>query len=97
MNPVDKVLCLVEDYLPARVTVDETMDLLVTTKSGMVVRIPVSEIRVQGRATKGVRIMRIDDDDEVMSIARIINEEEDEDAGADGEASDKDAPEESEA
>lgn len=47
--------------------VAEDDDLMVTTRSGIVIRMPVSDIRVMGRATQGVRVIRLDDD----SIADI--------------------------
>ena len=52
-------------------TVSEDDELLVTTKDGVVIRIPASEIRVQGRSTQGVRIMNVKPGDEVSAVARI--------------------------
>jgi len=52
-------------------TVSEDDELLVTTKEGVMIRIPASDIRVQGRATQGVRIMNVKPGDEVAAVARI--------------------------
>ena len=52
-------------------TVSEEDELLVTTKDGVVIRIPTNEIRVQGRSTQGVRIMNVKPGDEVSAVARI--------------------------
>jgi DNA gyrase subunit A len=52
-------------------TVFEGDELLLTTKEGVMIRMPSSEIRVQGRATQGVRIMRLNPQDEVAAVARI--------------------------
>jgi DNA gyrase subunit A len=52
-------------------TVSEEDELLVTTKDGVVIRIPTNEIRVQGRSTQGVRIMNVKQGDEVAAVARI--------------------------
>ncbi|VVB73023.1 DNA gyrase subunit A [uncultured archaeon] len=52
-------------------TVSEDDELLVTTKEGVVIRIPTSDIRVQGRSTQGVRIMNVKPGDEVSAVARI--------------------------
>jgi DNA gyrase subunit A len=49
-------------------------ELLVTTKEGVVIRIPTSDIRVQGRATQGVRIMNVKQGDEVSAVARIAQD-----------------------
>jgi DNA gyrase subunit A len=52
-------------------TVSEDDELMLTTKDGVVIRIPAREIRVQGRATQGVRIMNVKPDDEVAAVAPI--------------------------
>ena len=52
-------------------TVSDEDELLVTTKEGVVIRIPTNEIRVQGRSTQGVRIMNVKPGDEVSAVARI--------------------------
>ncbi|HRW82652.1 MAG TPA: DNA gyrase subunit A, partial [Methanothrix sp.] len=52
-------------------TVSEEDELMITTKDGVMIRIPASDIRVQGRATQGVRIMRLKAGDEVAAVARI--------------------------
>jgi DNA gyrase subunit A len=55
--------------------VEESDELIITTRNGMVIRTPVKDIRVQGRATMGVKIMRIKEDDKVMSLARLAQDE----------------------
>ncbi len=50
-------------------------DLMITTKSGIVIRMPVSDIRVMGRATQGVRVIRVDDDDEIADVAVVTPED----------------------
>ena len=52
-------------------TVSEEDELMITTKDGVMIRIPASDIRIQGRATQGVRIMRLKEGDEVAAVARI--------------------------
>jgi DNA gyrase subunit A len=51
--------------------VKEDDELLLTTKKGMNVRIPVGDIRVQGRNTMGVRVMRLNEGDQVVSVTRV--------------------------
>ncbi|TXB69531.1 DNA gyrase subunit A [Phaeodactylibacter luteus] len=58
--------------------VSEENDLMITTRSGIVIRMAVSDIRVMGRATQGVRMIRIDEADELADIAVIRKSEEDE-------------------
>jgi len=59
--------------------VGETDELMITTRSGVVIRIAVSDIRVMGRATQGVRVIRIDKDDEIADVAVIKDNGEEED------------------
>ncbi|MBI1223876.1 MAG: DNA gyrase subunit A [Bacteroidetes bacterium] len=56
--------------------VAEDEDLMITTKSGIVIRMPVNEIRVMGRATQGVRVIRVDGDDEIADVTVVPHEEE---------------------
>ncbi|MDD5502338.1 MAG: DNA gyrase subunit A [Candidatus Thermoplasmatota archaeon] len=50
---------------------DENDQLIVTSKSGMMIRVPISTILEKGRSTMGVRIMRMDEKDVVVSVTRI--------------------------
>jgi DNA gyrase subunit A len=56
--------------------VDDNLELIVTSESGMVIRMPISDIREIGRATQGVRIMRIREDDRVITVAKVMKSEE---------------------
>jgi DNA gyrase subunit A len=47
-------------------------EIMLTTKNGMMVRIPIKDIRIQGRNTMGVRIMRLNKGDKVVSVAKIM-------------------------
>ncbi|MDY6964742.1 MAG: DNA gyrase subunit A [Halobacteriota archaeon] len=56
--------------------VSEEDELMVTSSEGIVIREPVKEIRLQGRNTQGVRLMRLKENDKVVSVARIVKQEE---------------------
>lgn len=58
--------------------VTEQDELIVTSESGMVIRIPASEVRLVGRATLGVKIMRLKEDDRVCAVATVMSAEEEE-------------------
>lgn len=58
--------------------VEEKDDLMITCKSGITIRMRVEDIREAGRATQGVKLINIDDGDEIAAIARIEEQEEDE-------------------
>jgi DNA gyrase subunit A len=64
-------------------------DMMIITETGIAIRTPVDPISILGRATQGVRVIRLDDDGRIASIARIEPEsgdEEGEEANGDGEA-----------
>jgi DNA gyrase subunit A len=48
-------------------------DLMIINKSGISIRIKVDELRVMGRATQGVRLIKLNDDDSISSVAKIEN------------------------
>jgi len=56
--------------------VHENEELLVITEQGKILRTPASEIRTIGRATQGVRVMDLGDEDSVVSVALVEREEE---------------------
>jgi DNA gyrase subunit A len=55
-----------------------TDDVVVVTSNGMVIRQHASDIRVAGRNTQGVRLIRLGEEDEVADIAIAVGEEEEE-------------------
>jgi len=56
--------------------VDGSEEMLMMSEDGMVVRTTVCDIRVKGRDTQGVRLMRMKDDDRLSAIALLVNEDE---------------------
>ena len=47
-------------------------EIILATKNGMIVRVPVKDIRIQGRNTMGVTIMKLNKGDKVVSVAKVI-------------------------
>ena len=62
--------------------VTEKEDLIITCKSGVTIRTGIQDIREAGRATQGVKLIRIDEGDEIAAISQI--EESDEDIVVEG-------------
>ncbi len=56
--------------------VNEENDIILTTEHGMNVRISIKDIRSQGRNTMGVRIMRLNKEDRVVSVTSVEPEDE---------------------
>ncbi|RDB03288.1 DNA gyrase subunit A [Runella aurantiaca] len=55
--------------------VSDSDDLMIINKSGIAIRMSVTEIRVAGRNTQGVRLIKLNDGDEISSVTRIESEE----------------------
>jgi DNA gyrase subunit A len=51
--------------------VDDNDDLMIITKSGITIRLAVKDLRVIGRATQGVRLINLGDNDEIASVAKV--------------------------
>jgi len=66
-------------------------DLMIINRSGITIRLAVEDLRVMGRATQGVKLIRLGDDDKISSVEKIekietveIEEEEGEDTASEG-------------
>ena len=66
------------------VGVVESDDLMITCESGITIRMKVSAIREAGRATQGVRLINIDEGDKIAAIARIAEQDDEDEETADG-------------
>ena len=58
--------------------IEEQEDLMISCKSGITIRMKVSSIREAGRATQGVKLINIEENDQIAAIARIAEQEDDE-------------------
>jgi DNA gyrase subunit A len=56
--------------------VTEKEDLIITCKSGITIRTGIADIREAGRATQGVKLIRLDEGDEIAAISQIEDQEE---------------------
>ena len=59
--------------------VAETDDVMLVTDGGQLIRTPVEQIRIAGRATGGVWVLRTNEGERVVSVARLVENEEDDD------------------
>lgn len=57
--------------------VKEGEEIMIISKEGIIIRLKVDDISVMGRTTQGVLVMRVDDEDEVVALARVVSEEND--------------------
>lgn len=68
--------------------VAENEDLMITCKSGITIRMAVAQVSELGRATQGVKLIRLDEDDEIAAITRLAKYEEAEPENEDSTAAD---------
>lgn len=71
LNITDKTGALIA----INVVTDED-DLMIINKSGLTIRMKVSDLRVMGRATQGVRLINIKGNDSIAAVAKVMREEE---------------------
>lgn len=67
-------------------TVTDEDDIMLITDAGVIIRLHTSDISTYSRVTKGVRLMRLDDDVKIVSLARTEREEDEEEAETQPEA-----------
>lgn len=74
MNITDKTGLLVSIN-----SVTDADDLMIINKSGLTIRMRVSDLRVMGRATQGVKLINIKDSDSIAAVAKVMKDEDEED------------------
>ncbi len=57
--------------------VSDSDDLMIINKSGIAIRMAVEDLRVMGRATQGVRLINIKEDDSIAAVAKVMKDEDD--------------------
>ena len=72
--------------LIASFPVDEADDVMVVTNGGQLIRCPVNQIRLAGRATQGVRVLRTSGEERVVSVERLAEQEAVKPEGDEGES-----------
>lgn len=63
-------------YLVAIKNVMEEDDLMIINKSGLTIRIAVADLRVMGRATQGVKLINIKENDSIAAVAKVMPDDE---------------------
>jgi DNA gyrase subunit A len=56
--------------------VTDSDDLMIINKSGIIIRMAVSDLRIMGRATQGVRLIKINEGDAIAAVTKVDVEEE---------------------
>jgi len=56
--------------------VTDSDDLMIIKKSGVAIRLAISELRVMGRATQGVKLINLKDDDSIAAVAKVVKDDE---------------------
>ncbi|WP_442265833.1 DNA gyrase subunit A [Tenacibaculum sp. ZS6-P6] len=61
--------------------VDDSNDLMIINKSGITIRMAVEDLRVMGRATQGVKLINIKNNDSIAAVAKVMHEDEEDENG----------------
>ena len=64
--------------LVALKSVTDEDDLMIINKSGITIRMAISDLRVMGRATQGVKLINIKGDDSIAAVAKVMQEDDEE-------------------
>ncbi len=59
-------------------SVNDDEDIMIINKSGIMIRMAVSNLRVMGRATQGVRLIKLNDEDEIAAVTKVESEKDEE-------------------
>jgi DNA gyrase subunit A len=65
--------------------VTEDDQLMLVTTNGKIIRLRIKDIRIIGRNTQGVRLIELEEGERVVSLARVVEKEEEDDGGNGGE------------
>ena len=69
-------------HMLAIMEVGDDDDLMIITQQGVMIRLPIKDVRVIGRATQGVKLIRLDKGDQISSITNVVtNDDEDKETG----------------
>ena len=56
-------------------SVSDSDDLMIINKSGIAIRMEISSLRVMGRATQGVKLINLKDDDNIAAVAKVMKDD----------------------
>lgn len=73
-------------------SVRDDEDLMITNRSGIIIRMPLSDIRVMGRATQGVRVIKLDGNDKIADVT-VVSAEPETDQESDDQTTSGNSPE----
>jgi DNA gyrase subunit A len=57
-------------------SVTDNDDLMIINKSGIAIRLEVKNLRVMGRATQGVKLINLKNNDSIAAVAKVMHDEE---------------------
>jgi len=72
------------DLIAIKDVTDED-DLIIINRSGILIRIGVDTLRVMGRATQGVKLINLKNNDEIAAVTKVKREDDEEEAVEDAE------------
>ena len=64
--------------------VDQSDQIILVTDNGRLIRCPIGDVRIAGRMTQGVTLFKVDADERVVSVSRVGDMGDDEEAADEG-------------
>ena len=65
-----------QENLVSLKNVTDNDDLMIINKSGIAIRMEVASLRVMGRATQGVKLINLKENDSIAAVAKVVHDEE---------------------
>ncbi len=65
-------------------SVTDNDDLMIINKSGIAIRLEVKDLRVMGRATQGVKLINLKNNDSIAAVAKVMRDEDDDEEASEG-------------
>jgi DNA gyrase subunit A len=65
-------------------SVTDNDDLMIINKSGIAIRLEVKDLRVMGRATQGVKLINLKNNDSIAAVAKVMRDEDDDEETSEG-------------
>ena len=71
-----RIIAMKTDKIAGALSVTDEDEIMMFTKKGQAIRSPIKDVRISGRATSGVKLVNLGEDDSLIGISKVIASEE---------------------
>ena len=72
------IIAMKTEKIAGAISVTDDDEIMMFTKKGQAIRSPIKDVRISGRATSGVKLVNLNDNDSLIGISKVIASEEEE-------------------